>query len=313
MPNINKPDSYKQDIIVAGVISAQLADSAGEVLNVKNADISSLNDGTGFINCEHKGPQDIDSAKNSDFAGFNTIVGRVISCKKIFGPQDCDDQYQKASWNELKVPILWAVMQFFDDAEAHDNARAVASLIRLAFKHEFAPMVSFSVEGSVLERDGIELKHTVIRGVAATLKPANKVAGIKQLVADNFDYTMAKNESNDSKVLLKDVDFKHLNIILPESKVNQAINRLKKTLDAGGLNAAPGSLTQGSAIQKGPSDIDRMASVIGNKPLKSKVIKKALPQASDDQIEQIIKLLKKKRLQKTEDQYNQIFKKLFKK
>jgi hypothetical protein len=315
MDSINLVDhkKFKQNVVVSGVISAQLADSAGEVLNVKNADISSLNDGTGFINCEHKNPQDIDSAKDSNFAGFNTIVGRVISAKKIFGPEDCDDKYQKAAWNDLKVPILWATMEFWDDIEAHDNARAVASLIRLSFKHNFEPMVSFSVEGSVLERDGIELKHTVIRGIAATLKPANKVAGIKQLVQDNFDYDMQKSESTDLKVLSKPIELRQCNIILPQNKLKQAISNLKKTLDAGSMNAAPGSLTQGGALQSGPSDLDKVMSVVGNKPLNRKTIKKAMPHAQDDQIDKLIEILKKKRLEKTEDQYNQIFRKLFNK
>lgn len=301
--------NFKNNIIVAGVISAQVVDSAGEILNVKNADISSLNDGTGYINCEHLNPTDIDKAKNPDFAGFNTIVGRVISCKKIFGPEDCDDKYQKAAWEDLKVPLLWGVLEFWDDIEAHSNARAAASLIRLSFKHGFEPMIGFSVEGSVLDREGIELKHTVIRAVAATLKPANKVASIKQMIKDDFSpECIEKSESTISKK----VNLNQCVIITIEDKIKQSISNLKKTLEAGSCNSAPGSLTQGASLQKESSDLNKILAAIANQPINKKTIKKAIPTIDDNKIDKLIQVLKTARFKKDEEKYTKIYQNLFK-
>lgn len=80
--------NLKKNVILEGVFSAQSPDTSGEVLDVKGADISSLNDGTAFVNTEHTNPEDIEKA-DGDFKGFQAVVGKVNWARKIFTKEDC--------------------------------------------------------------------------------------------------------------------------------------------------------------------------------------------------------------------------------
>ena len=71
---------------IDGVFASEALDSSGEVLDVKGADISTMQEGNGFCNYEHNGA---DGKGNG-----NEIVGKIVYVKKIFTPEDCEDERQ---------------------------------------------------------------------------------------------------------------------------------------------------------------------------------------------------------------------------
>jgi len=142
----------------------------------------------------------------------------------------------------------------FDGPEAHDNARAAASLARLLSKDKDTKL-GLSVEGSTLHREGPYLKKTVIRKLALTLKPAFKAARIDVVQDDQASQAlkpMRKTASVDGfEPLHKSINAQLLSEVaspLNDHGLKNAIEDLKKALTAGSGMGAPSSRTGGDAL-----------------------------------------------------------------
>lgn len=305
-------ESLKKNITVAAVLSAETPDTTGEVLDIKNADISTLKSGKAPLNTEHVNPDDIAKEGDKDFKGFNTIVGRVVTAKKIFGEQDCENQYELNAWNDLQVPLIFGYLEFFDGDDAHDNAKAASSIVRMAHKNGFDHMIGFSVEGQILKREGNKLAETVIKKVAATAKPANRAATIQGVVQDSKSQNqdaVFKAESDDQTVLRKTSSFKQTYIVQEDFGLSNALFKLRKALDAGMPSSAPSALSGGAALQK-ESHLAKLGKLTGKKPISRDLLKKLLTGASDDQLEKVYSHLKRLRLKKYEEDASAAFEQL---
>jgi hypothetical protein len=147
--------------IIEGVASTEKRDQQGEVLDIDGADISTLEEGRGFVNSDHSGR-------------FEHLVGRVIEARKIKSLDDCKTPTQVKYYSDLKKPFLWTKLELWD-GHGHKEADSIGSIYKFyQEKGEEAP-IKLSVEGKTLERgkDGT-LKRTMIKGVAITVHPANR-------------------------------------------------------------------------------------------------------------------------------------------
>lgn len=227
----------------SGVFGSEIRDTQGEILDVRGADISELEAGRGIVNDNH-------SNKLPD------VVGRITFAKKIFGPEDCDDDDQKNMWNKIKAPLIYGRGLLFDD-EDHRSAKAAAAIIR--HQHSFdAPLkMKCSVEGGILERgksDERVLKRTKIKGLALTLSPANNATVIQGINLQKSATTPEEQQLIKSYKPQAEVPtFIEVADMLSESKISvniHKINALVKTLAAGyGGSGAPSNLTGGGVLQ----------------------------------------------------------------
>ena len=115
---------------------------------------------------------------------------------------------------------------------------------------------------------------------------------------------MAKHEAAEGVIepLYKSIDMQFVlqGNISRMDKLAEAHAKLKKTLTVGGTNAAPSSLTQGSALQ-GESELGKLAKMFRKMPTRSE-LKKALPEANDKALDKILEALKKRYLAKYEQE-----------
>ena len=148
---------------IDGVVASEIRDTQGEVLDVKGADISDLVSGKGYWNSDHRN-------------NFTDIVGRITFAKKIFNIDDCENDRQRYFYNKLKSPIIYASGYIFDQDGEHENAKAVAAILRNQARTDSPLKLKASVEGGVIERgkDTRHLKRTKISRVALTFVPANQ-------------------------------------------------------------------------------------------------------------------------------------------
>lgn len=305
-------EELKKNITVAAVFSAEVADTSGEILNIKNADISDLRLGTSPVNVEHINPSDLKESteKGEDIKGFDAIVGRVITAKKIFSEKDCENQYEEKAWNDLGVPLIFGYVEFFAGPDATPNQNAVASLVRMAQKNQHGHLVGFSVEGQVLKRQNNMLSETRISRLACTAKPANRAATIQGVIQDtssNSDNAMHK-AMKDEGTLYKSINSKQWQVV-QDYGLSTALFKLRKALDAGNTAAAPSALSGGAALQ-GESHLTQLDKLIGKKSIKRHSLKKLLPDATDDQLGKIEKYLRNARLKKYELECEEAFKQL---
>jgi len=283
-----------KNLIVEGVLSAQVPDTAGEVLDVAGADISELQTGRAPVNTEHINPEDI--KKDMENNGFQAIVGRVVSAKKIFKADDCDTPFELQAYKNLGVPLIWGTIEIFDGPKAHDNARAAASVIKHYDDAGVKQLIGYSVEGSTLKREGNLLKETVIKRLALTAKPANKAA-VVQVVKDqpqtsSSSITKHTGTSGGYEPLYKSENFMgNMRVVKNDYGLSKALFRLRKTLDAGGTNAAPSSLTQGSALQ-GETQLGKLRKLIGKKKISRDILKGYLPGISEESLDKVEAVLK---------------------
>jgi hypothetical protein len=139
-----------------------LRDTQSEILDIQGADISDLLAGRGIVNDNH-------SNKLPD------VVGRITEAKKIFGPEDCDNDRHRYYWNKVKSPYIYVAGTLYDD-EDHRSAKAAAAILKHQFRTDSPLKLKCSVEGGILERgkkDPRVLARTKIRGLALTFTPAN--------------------------------------------------------------------------------------------------------------------------------------------
>lgn len=160
-------------LIFDGIAGSQAIDSSGEVLDIKGADITHFEEGKGFFNYEHVGPE------NGKHHPGSELVGKVVFAKKIFKESDCENERQRKFFKEVKeIPYIYVVGRLFDQA-GHEGAKALAAIMRDSLQNKEPIVIGMSVEGSTLKREGNELKESVLKTVALTVKPCNKTAKLE--------------------------------------------------------------------------------------------------------------------------------------
>jgi diguanylate cyclase (GGDEF)-like protein len=237
-------------MLIDGALGSEALDSSGEVLDVKGADVSDADAGTLLLNYEHQPGED----------GADTIVGKVIYARKIFARSDCENDRQRMYWDQIQLPYIYGICRLYDGA-GHENAQALAAMIRDHVANGEMIAVRFSVEGSTLERDGNRLKQSVIRRVALTLKPCNRTANSGLLEDPNapegFDKKPVKERTRDlldlegaEKAESSHPLYDRLGGVAPVMCNPVMEDGLNKTLSAGSTDASPSSLTGGAALQR---------------------------------------------------------------
>jgi hypothetical protein len=315
--NIYIMDKLTKNVIMEGVFASEVVDTAGEVLKIDGADISELQSGKAVLNTEHVNPEDLKENIKKDepgAKGFDSIVGRIIGAKKIYGPEDCKSKNELNAWNNIKKPMIYGQVEIWDGPDSHDSARAAAAIARMFHKSDAGPGLGLSVEGSTLKRNGNILEKTIIRRMALTKKPANRTAWIDIIKDDSAPGThkpMVKSVSEGAiEPLYKSIDMQFVSIqaeFRPDFGLLEAREKLKKALTAGGGNAAPSAKVQGSAIQK-ESELDKLyiTTFKGKMPSK-KDLKKILKSASDEDLHKIYDALNKKHLLKYEGEMKEMY------
>jgi hypothetical protein len=306
-----------KSLILDGIAASEAIDSSGEVLSIKGLDISDVEKGTALLNYEHRGDQ-------NEGASANDIIGHITFAKKVFGPDDCDNERQLKYWNSVQLPFVYVQAELFD-GEGHPGAMAAAALVRYYRRRKMPIVARFSVEGSTLEREGNHLKRAVFKRLALTVKPCNRSC-ISGVLSDDKDSVsvdlkdLVRHENPNRKVLgsYEGELFPFDEQIDPLQKAREAldelkeINELQKALAAGGFDAMPTSLTGGSALQteqmSGPAK--KKAKFLKNQALAvlrdwrghgdlRKFIKHRLPDTSPEFIEHFAKLVEDYQLRKT--------------
>lgn len=224
-------------LILDGIFASEHIDTSGEVVDIRGLDISSLKNGEGVLNVEHINPGE-KTEKISNFKGsstFNTIIGHIIYAKKIHKESDCDNEREKQYWNKVKVPFIYGQVELFDK-EDHPGAVAAAAMVRYYQKRKMPILLRFSIEGHTIKKDGNKIVKSLARAVALTIRPCNKSAVSGVL------------EDKDSKVTDKSIVKTELSYYNNEY-IPFELEDLTKTMTAGGMDAAPSTLVNGSALQ----------------------------------------------------------------
>lgn len=228
------------------VAASELRDTQSEILDVKGADISELEAGRGIVNDNH-------SNKMPD------VIGRITGAKKIFGPEDCDNERHKYYWNQIKAPYIYVSGYLFDQDGEHRSAKAAAAILKNQHRTDSPLKMKCSVEGGIVERgekDKRILARTKIRGLALTFTPANNATLVEGLDLQKSAATQADLDIIKSYVPLATdkvptlVDFsRHISSSKIKSNVNK-INKLTKALKAGyGGAGSPTDRTGGAVLQ----------------------------------------------------------------
>jgi hypothetical protein len=256
----NKKKSAPRGMVIDGVAASEAIDSSGEILRIKGVDISELEEGRGVLNFEHKGDQDAGSS-------FNDIIGRVIFAKKIFKEADCSNDRERMYWKKVRLPLIYIQCELFDQ-EDHPGAKAASSMIRHYHLRDLPILVRYSIEGTTIEKDGNNLKTSIARRIAATIKPCNRSCHSGVLEDPVVDLKIDPDKEEDPDPLKELLARKYENpmyekiggeievecnpMLDKKGDLAKALTHLKairKTLTAGSYNAAPGALTGGAALQ----------------------------------------------------------------
>ena len=269
-------------MIIDGVFASEAIDSSGEILDVKGCDISDLENGQGVLNWEHRG----DDAQG---ASANDIVGKIVFAKKIFGPEDCTDSRQLDYWQKIQLPLIYGIVRLFDGS-GHPGALACAAIIRDYEANKEPLLIRYSIEGTTLKKDkgSNRLLESVARRVAATIKPCNKSCHSGLIADPNGAENTKKNENPHPNFTPLGGSFEY------EASVIES-ETMKKALEAGGYNAAPGALVGGSALQVEDKSLrNRVKAAVRDWDKKTpfkKFLKHRLPEASDDFIDRFSDLV----------------------
>ena len=198
----------KKSIVIECIASTPDKDVAGESLDIAGADISPLLEKRGYLNSDH----------NNDFAH---TVGKVIDAKKIMKVEDCTTPTQLKFWQETKKPFIWAKGELYDGV-GHKEADAIGSIYKFYMAKNEAPPIKISVEGKTLERDGNNLKRTLIKGLALTLAPCNRKtrSEVTQITSNVGMNGLIKSENyvNPTFVEVEDDPFEKLKALANQAK-----------------------------------------------------------------------------------------------
>jgi hypothetical protein len=153
---------------IDGIASSQAIDTAGEIVDLKGLDCSSLL-GAAF-NWEHK----------SDVPA--QIVGKILDFKKIFSEEDCETERQRHFWQKIQMPFLYVLGRLLDDKK--ESAKEVAGLMLDDAQNPHEPqMLGFSIEGAKIHKEGMVISRSIARKVTITNMPANKTCAAEMVPA----------------------------------------------------------------------------------------------------------------------------------
>ena len=286
-----------QGMIIDGVFASEAIDSSGEILDVKGCDITDLEEGHGVLNWEHRG----DDAHG---ASANDIIGKVVFCKKIFSAEDCTDDRQLSYWQKIQLPMIYGIVRLFDGS-GHPGALAAAAIIRDYQANSEPLLIRYSIEGTTLKKDksSNRLLESVARRVAATIKPCNKSCH-SGLIADPGAKKLSGDDTKKTEALFPHPNFTPLGGSFEYEAGIVESEKIKKALEAGGYNAAPSSLTGGSALQVEDRSLkNRVKAAVRDWDRKTpfrKFLKHRLPEASDDFIDRFADLVQDYTIKKTQ-------------
>jgi diguanylate cyclase (GGDEF)-like protein len=221
-------------MLIGGVMASEARDSSNESIDIAGMDISVIESNRATVNYEHR--------QSSDANG-QEIVGKIVYAKKIFKESDCETEYQKEAFKQLRgIPFLYGIIRLFDGA-GHEAAQHLAAQIRDYTKNGEPSIMGFSVEGATLKRDGSKILKTIARKVALTNTPCNKTCTIKLLADPNAPEGFEKFGDN----LTKSLEYSEPEIQLIAATA--ILSALAKATTAGSYDAAPSSLSGGQALQ----------------------------------------------------------------
>ncbi len=246
MADSKKPTGMLMD----GVFSSEAIDSSGEVVSLKGMDTSYMEEGYGVANYEHL---------DEDKGGFGReVVGKIVYVHKIFKESDCENDQQRKYWKELKgIPFLYGIVRLYDGA-GHEGAKALAAQVRDAEANDEPVIVRYSIEGTTLKKEGNQIRESIAKRVALTLKPCNRTCVSGILADPNAPEGFGKSESEpgfdrlgigveiECRPLLKDENDPYIQALA----AGLTAEMLVKALEAGMPCGAPSMLTQGAALQR---------------------------------------------------------------
>lgn len=246
-----------KSLILDGVAASTAIDSSGEQIDLDGLDITDLERGLGVLNYEHRGDKDTG-------ASANDIIGAITYAKKIYALSDCANDRERSYWERVGLPFLYIKAELFND-EGHPGAVAAAALIRYYNRRKLPILMRYSIEGSTLERDGNVLKRCVARRVAATIKPCNRTC-FSGVLADNAQEAPKEQESGLETLLRAENPLKQrlssyeleidpvvadpVMLLKNSLETLKEFSTLSKAIAAGGMDAAPSTLSGGSALQR---------------------------------------------------------------
>lgn len=170
---------------LAGILASAALDSSGEQLLMEGLDITALK----AVNWEH--------TSNTS----NSILGRVIYAKKIFRPEDCENEHQLKFLERIKgIPYLYGIIELFDDV-GHEGASDAAAMARYDAKNadqydykNLYPMVGASIEGSKISKEGHIITKSLARKLSITVSPCNRTSWLELLPENSERNQQAINE-----------------------------------------------------------------------------------------------------------------------
>lgn len=171
---------------IAGIASNGAWDTAGESIDIKGMDISSLEGAV--LNFEHK------SEKTSDY------VGKILKAKKIFKIEDCSNDIELKYWNKCGIPFLFCLGVLFD--EYQPAAKECAAIFEFDFNNPtLPPTLGFSIEGAKLNKENGVITNSIARKLTITSSPANKTC-----LAGKVDMEVAQVQSDPLATLFKNTE-----------------------------------------------------------------------------------------------------------
>lgn len=189
-------DKSKLGTIIHGIGASEHLDSSGEVLDIKGMDISSLGSVDSILNFEH-------NSKDNPAQ----VCGKITFAKKIFKKSDCDNKEQEYFWDFCKKPFVYIKGELFDHPDLdHDGARNVAALLRYDNRDKGKKsrrLISFSIEGGKIEKEGMVVKKSVARDAALTIKHCNKMCIVEILDDIKSRKDLYKNQSFNYDIMQK--------------------------------------------------------------------------------------------------------------
>ncbi len=153
-----------------------------------------------------------------------------------------------------RVPLIVGEIELFD-SDDHQEAKAVASIVKhFSRKHEKLP-IGFSVEGAIVSRDGAMINKSIVRKVAITCTPCNEAAKA-ELLSELSKSEVTVYEKLSSQGKTENALGSGFNCELAEDSPNEIlqgwsnkVTNLQKALEAGMAAGSPSSLSQGAALQ----------------------------------------------------------------
>lgn len=181
---------------IDGIAASENIDSSGERISIAGMDISSLAT-EGVFTYEHEAAKNA-AGENITIKMPHQTVGKILKAKKIFSEKDCEDDRELHFWKKCQTPYIYIMGELFDDYT--DAARDLAGKFRYDSDRKDQnqrSVMNFSIEGSYIARNGIEVTRSVARKCTITVFPCNKAA-----IAEMVPSPTAK-KSNDIDSLFK--------------------------------------------------------------------------------------------------------------